>query len=211
VALFMVVIASINYINLATARSLTRRKEVSIRKVMGSSRVQLVIQFIAESVITAVVSLLISLAAVYTLLPEFNTLTDKQVNFSYLFQPAVFLAIFSIVVFVGVIGGSYPAFYLSAFNPVNALKGKISGKGADVSTRKVLVVFQFSISIFMLASTFVVYSQLQFLRNKDLGFDGGKIIKVTLREEAMFLYLLPWFVWTHRIYNPATHKGNWHS
>ena len=185
VAIFMLVIASINYINLATARSLTRTKEVGIRKVLGSNRVQLIIQFIAESLTITVIALVISLMAVYTLLQEFNTLANKQFNFSHIFQPAVLFAILAIVVFVGVVGGSYPAFYLSAFSPVNVLKGKFSAKGANILTRKVLVVFQFAVSIFMLVSTFVVYSQLQFLRNKDLGFESEKIIKITLKEEAM--------------------------
>lgn len=180
VAAFMLIIACINYINLATARSANRAKEVGIRKVMGSQRNQLITQFIVESVVVAMIALLVSLLLIYILLPAFNTLANKQIEFSYILQQQVILSLLGIVVFTGIIGGSYPAFYLSGFNPVNVLKGKLSVKGGSVYFRKSLVVVQFALSIFMLISTLIVFDQLQYLRNKDLGFDKEQVLRIQL-------------------------------
>lgn len=180
VAAFMLIIACINYINLATARSANRAKEVGIRKVMGSQRNQLITQFIVESVVVAMIALLVSLLLIYILLPAFNTLANKQIAFSYILQQQVILSLLGIVVFTGIIGGSYPAFYLSGFNPVNVLKGKLSVKGGSVYFRKSLVVVQFALSIFMLISTLIVFDQLQYLRNKDLGFDKEQVLRIQL-------------------------------
>ncbi len=180
VAAFMLIIACINYINLATARSANRAKEVGIRKVMGSQRNQLIAQFIAESVVVAMIALFVSLLLIYMLLPAFNTLANKQISFSYLLQQQVILSLLGIVAFTGIVGGSYPAFYLSGFNPVNVLKGKLSAKGGSVYFRKSLVVVQFALSIFMLISTLIVFDQLQYLRNKDLGFDKEQVLRIQL-------------------------------
>lgn len=180
VAIFMLVIASINYMNLATARSANRAKEVGIRKVMGSQRAQLVYQFITESVVIALIALLLSVILIYALLPVFNSLSSKEIPFSYILQTPVVLSLLGIVLFTGVVGGSYPAFYLSGFNPVNVLKGKLSAKGGSVFFRKSLVVVQFAISIFMLISTLIVFDQLEFLRSKDLGFNKEQVIRIEL-------------------------------
>jgi putative ABC transport system permease protein len=180
IAIFMLVIACINYMNLATARSANRAKEVGVRKVMGSQRVNLIAQFITESVVITLIALVISLVLIYLLLPGFNTLANKHLPFSYVMQGKVVLSLLAIVIFAGVVGGSYPAFYLSGFNPVDVLKGKLASKGGSVIFRKVLVVSQFSISIFMLISTLVVFDQLQFLRNKDLGFDKERVVRINL-------------------------------
>jgi putative ABC transport system permease protein len=180
VAAFMIIIACINYMNLATARSVNRAKEVGIRKVMGSQRRQLIAQFITESASIAIIALIFSLLLIYGLLPFFNELANKQLPFSYITRPEVLLSLVGIVLFVGIVGGSYPAFYLSGFNPVSVLKGKLAVKGGNVIFRKVLVVLQFSISIFMLISTLVVFDQLKFLRSKDLGFDKEQIIRMEL-------------------------------
>lgn len=192
VACFMLIIASINYMNLATARSANRSKEVGIRKVMGSQRTQLIAQFITESLVLTVVALVVSIILIYALLPFFNDLASKQLPFSYITQPPVLAGLLVIVIIIGVVGGSYPAFYLSGFNPVNVLKGKLAGKGGSVFFRKSLVVLQFAISIFMLISTLIVFDQLQYLRNKDLGFDKKRILRINLtgrdvqeRKEAL--------------------------
>jgi putative ABC transport system permease protein len=185
VAAFMLIIACINYMNLATARSVNRAKEVGIRKVMGSQRRQLVIQFISESVVIALISLIVSLALIYLLLPAFNSLSSKEMPFGYILQAPIILSLLGIVVFVGVVGGSYPAFYLSGFNPVNVLKGKLSSKGGSVFFRKSLVVAQFAISIFMLISTLIVFDQLKFLRNKDLGFNKKQVVRIDLSGRAL--------------------------
>lgn len=180
VAVFMLLIACINYMNLATARSANRSKEVGIRKVMGSQRGQLIIQFITESVIIAMMALVVSLGLIYLLLPFFNDLANKQLPFSYILQPVVIFALIGMIAVVGILGGSYPAFYLSGFNPVNVLKGKFSGKGGNVLLRKGLVIVQFGITIFMLISTLIVFDQLEFLRNKELGFDKKQLIRIDL-------------------------------
>ena len=185
VAAFMLVIACINYMNLATARSTNRAKEVGLRKVMGSQRGQLVAQFLTESVVVAIISLLLAMLLIYLLLPAFNTLANKQLPFSSLFQPYIIMSLVAIVMFTGIVGGSYPALYLSGFNPVNVLKGKLSSRGGNSAFRKTLVVVQFGLSIFMLISTLIVFDQLQFLRDKDLGFEKENIIRLNLSNKEM--------------------------
>lgn len=185
VAAFMLIIACINYMNLATARSANRSKEVGVRKVMGSQRRQLVIQFITESMVIALTALIVSLLLIYALLPSFNTLANKELPFAYILQAPVLFSLICIMLFVGVVGGSYPAFYLSGFNPVNVLKGKLATKGGSVIFRKVLVIAQFAISIFMLISTLVVFDQLQYIRNKDLGFDKSRVLRLDLSERGL--------------------------
>lgn len=185
VAAFMLTIACINYMNLATARSASRSKEVGIRKVMGSIRTQLILQFIIESVVIAFISLVVSLVLMFLLLPAFSTLANKQLPFSHIFQTPVMMSLLGVVVLVGVVGGSYPAFYLSGFNPVAVLKGKMAARGGSVALRKGLVIIQFAISIFMLISTLVVFDQLQYLRNKDLGFDKSHVVRLDLVKREM--------------------------
>ncbi len=180
IACFMLIIACINYMNLATARSANRAKEVGVRKVMGSQRKQLIFQFITESVVISIIALIISLAMIYLLLPAFNTLANKSLPFAYIIQLPVILSLLGVVLVAGIVGGSYPAFYLSGFSPIQVLKGKVSSKGGSVFFRKSLVVVQFSISIFMLISTLIVFNQLEFLRNKDLGFEKKRVISIPL-------------------------------
>jgi putative ABC transport system permease protein len=185
VSAFMLIIACINYMNLATARSANRAKEVGVRKVMGSQRKQLIIQFITESVVLTVIALILSVILIYALLPAFNSLANKHLPFSYVLQTPVILSLIGITLFSGIVGGSYPAFYLSSFNPVNVLKGKLAARGGSVFFRRALVVLQFSISIFMLIATLVVFDQLSYMRNKDLGFDKERVIKLTLSEREL--------------------------
>ena len=186
VAIFMLVIACINYMNLATARSANRAKEVGVRKVMGSEKRQLIYQFLSESIVVALIALMLSLVLIFGLLPYFNTLAAKTLSFNYVFQPAVIWSLVAIVVFTGLVGGSYPAFYLSSFNPVNVLKGKLSAKGGSVIFRKSLVIVQFALGIFMLISTLIVFDQLQFLRKKDLGFDKEQLVRLELSGKEQF-------------------------
>lgn len=185
VAAFMLLIACINYMNLATARSVNRAREVGVRKVMGSQRRQLIAQFITESVVIALIAMVISILLIYALLPSFNDLANKSLPFSFILQGPVILSLLAIVVFVGIVGGSYPAFYLSGFNPVNVLKGKVTARGGNALFRKFLVVFQFAISIFMLISTLIVFDQLQFMRSKDLGFEKERVVRLSLNERAL--------------------------
>lgn len=176
VAFFMLVIASINYMNLTTARSSRRAKEIGVRKVTGSSKQQLVSQFLVESMLTSLVSLVISMALVALLLPVFNNLSGKSISFAMLFSPGTFVVLLLIVCFVGLVGGSYPAFYLSKFNPVNILKGSLSKSSSNVTLRRALVVVQFSISLTMLICTWVVFRQLKYLQDKDLGFSKEMVM-----------------------------------
>lgn len=179
VALFMLIIACINYMNMATARSARRAKEIGIRKVAGSTKSQLVAQFLSESVLLTVFSLLLSLVAIYFLLPYFNTLSGKFISFGSLINFTTLLILLGIVLFVGLLGGSYPAFYLSKFKPVAVLKGALAKGSSNVVLRRTLVVVQFSISMVMLICTLVVYNQLQYMQNKDLGFNKEHVLSVT--------------------------------
>src|SRR5258708_7171611 len=160
VALFMLLIACINYMNLTTARSARRAKEIGIRKVTGSTKGQLVAQFLLESTLTALLALLLSLGLIALFLPTFNLLSGKFISFSSLLEPGTFGILLAIVVFVGLVGGSYPALYLSKFNPVSILKGSLSKSSSNSTLRRVLVVIQFSISIIIRICTWVVYVQL---------------------------------------------------
>lgn len=178
VAFFMILIACINYMNLTTARSARRSKEIGIRKVAGSNKSQLVAQFLVESTVTAFLALLLSIGLVVLFLPTFNTLSGKFISYGTLFQPSTLVILLGIVLFVGIVGGSYPAFYLSKFNPVHVLKGSLAKASGNIVLRRTLVVIQFSISMIMIICTWVVYSQLKYVRNKDLGFNKDRVLTV---------------------------------
>jgi len=180
VALFMLIIACINYMNLTTARSARRAKEIGIRKVTGSTQGQLIAQFLLESVILTVAALMLSLGVIYLALPVFNGLAGKFISLGSLINPQTLLILFLIVLFVGLAGGSYPAFYLSKFNPVAVLKGSLAKGSSNTTLRRILVVTQFSISMTMLICTWVVYGQLKYLRTKDLGFTKEQVLTVPI-------------------------------
>jgi putative ABC transport system permease protein len=171
--------------NLATARSANRAKEVGLRKVMGSQRGQLITQFLTESILVASISLALSLIMIYVLLPAFNVLANKQLSFSYVVQTPVILTLVGIIVVTGILGGSYPAFYLSGFNPVSVLKGKHAAQGGSSYFRRSLVIVQFGLSIFMLISTWIIFDQLQYLRTKDLGFDKENVVRLNLNRNMI--------------------------
>lgn len=180
VAFFMLLIACINYMNLTTARSARRAKEIGIRKVTGSSKEQLVVQFLSESLLTAVIAAILAIGLVIVLLPFFNSISGKSFSYQTVFQPLNIGLLIAIVLFTGLIGGSYPAFYLSKFNPVGILRGALSKASGNINLRRTLVVVQFSISMVMLICTWVVYSQLNYLRKKDLGFSKDRVMVATV-------------------------------
>ena len=180
VAFLMLLIACINYMNLTTARSARRAKEIGIRKVTGSSKSQLIVQFLSESLLTSLVAVLLSILLVWLLLPVFNTLSGKTFTLHTLLQPSNISLLVGVVLFTGLVGGSYPAFYLSSFRPVGILKGALSKASGNINLRRTLVVLQFSISMIMLICTWIVYAQLSFLRKKDLGFDKSQVMTVTV-------------------------------
>ena len=178
VAFFMLLIACINHMNLTTARSARRAKEIGIRKVSGSTKKQLVLQFLSESVLTALGAVVLSVLLVMLLLPVFNTLSGKAFTISTLFQPSNIVLLLGIGLLTGLVGGSYPAFYLSSFQPTSILKGTLSKASGNVNLRRTLVVLQFSISMVMLICTWVVYSQLSYLQSKNVGFDKSQVMTV---------------------------------
>jgi putative ABC transport system permease protein len=185
VAFFLILIAALNYMNLATARSARRAREVGLRKVVGSNRLSLIIQFLSESTTLTIISLVLSIGLVALLLPQFNLLAGKSFDLSILNQPIVLYSAISVIVIVGIIGGTYPAFYLSRFQPAAVLKGEITGGSSGNRFRKILVVFQFLISVTMIISTLVVYQQLSFLKTKDLGYEQSNILTIGLTNRSM--------------------------
>jgi putative ABC transport system permease protein len=185
VALFLVIIAAMNYMNLATARSLKRAREVGMRKVLGSGKGRLVMQFLAESTTLTVVSLILSIIVLGLLLPEFNRLAGKNFEPVILYSPRFVASLLFIVVLLGITGGSYPALYLSRFNPVKVLKGEVSRGSSGNLLRKALVVTQFTISVVMIICTLVVFRQLNFLKGKDLGYRMENVIGIQLNNNEM--------------------------
>jgi putative ABC transport system permease protein len=183
-ALFILVIASINYMNMATARSARRSREVGMRKVSGSSRGMLIRQFLGESVLITLISFIFSLILVKLLLPAFNDLSGKSLHFGILAMKDVVLSGLLIALVVGVVSGLYPAFYLSRFNPVIVLKGLATGGGGG-SFRKALVLVQFTISVIMIIGTLIVSGQLKFMKTTDLGFDKDDLMVMTVRDTTL--------------------------
>ncbi|MEM1134745.1 MAG: ABC transporter permease [Bacteroidota bacterium] len=184
VACFILVIASINYMNLTTARATSRAKEVGVRKTMGSLKSQLVKQFLTESIILTFIALIISFILLIILLPFFNQLAGKEISISYLLQPKILTVIVGIALFMGLAGGSYPAFYLSHFKPNSVLKSKATLNSRNILLRRVLVVTQFTVCISMLICTWTVYDQLQYMHNKDLGFKQDQVLSVTMPDST---------------------------
>jgi putative ABC transport system permease protein len=180
IAFLILIIACINFMNLTTARSSQRSREVGLRKVVGARRNQVTKQFFGESVLFTFISLITALILVRILMPFFRTLTGKPLYFSSLINLEMIGGILAMTVFTGIIAGIYPAVFLSSFRPATVLKGKgISGKKGDLF-RKILVVVQFSLSVMMIIGTLVIFSQVKYLKNKDLGFD---------KEHLLYIYV----------------------
>lgn len=176
IAVFILLIACVNFMNLSTARSAGRSKEVGVRKVMGSSRLALVIQFLSESVLTSFIALLFAITFATLLLPYLNSVSGKTLTLyqasSLRLLPALLLA----TLFVGLLAGLYPAFFLSAFKPVQVLKGKMAAGFKGSWLRNGLVVFQFATAIILIVGTLVIYSQLNYIRNKNLGYNREQVL-----------------------------------
>jgi putative ABC transport system permease protein len=171
IALFILIIACINFMNLSTARSIKRAREVGVRKVMGAYRSSLIQQFITESVLVAFISIVIAIGFVFMVLPGFNHFADKQLSL-FGSDPVFLIALLAVVVvIVGLIAGSYPAFYLSSFQPVSVLKGAFKAKSGGFNLRSLLVVFQFFISICLIIGVGIIGNQIDYMKTKNLGFD----------------------------------------
>jgi putative ABC transport system permease protein len=175
-AFFILLIACINFMNLSTARSLLRSREVGLRKVVGALRGQLVRQFLGESVLQALMAMILALGMVDLLLPAFNRLAQKEFTSSLFTRPDIILGLLVITLFTGILAGIYPAFVLSAFHPVSVLKGTHLVVGKRSFFRKALVVFQFSVAIILMIGSLLIYSQIRFMQNKDLGYDKENLI-----------------------------------
>ncbi len=187
IAIIILLIACVNFMNLSTARSEKRAKEVGIRKTLGSNKKQLIFQFFSESIILALISFILSVIAVYLLLPSFNHLVDKHLSLD-ITQPVFWLGALIIILFTGVVAGSYPALYLSSFNPVKVLKGAfVAGKNA-VLPRHVLIVMQFVISILLISATIVIYQQIKLIKSRDLGYNPNNLITIPGSQETQKNY-----------------------
>jgi putative ABC transport system permease protein len=188
IALFVLLIACINFMNLATARSANRAKEVGLRKVVGAIRRTIAGQFYGESILTAVLAGLTAVILVVLLLPAFNALSGKHMAVASLFAPAFLLGILAVTLVTGFIAGSYPALFLSSFQPVKVLKGRAGGGARSAAFRKILVVVQFGLSILLLIGMGVVSHQINFMRGKKLGYDKDQLIYMPLRGDAVKTY-----------------------
>ncbi len=185
VAILILIIAIINYVNLATARSAGRAKEVGVKKVSGANNASLVLQFLGESILIVLVAGILAVAMVYLLIPAFNNLTGKQITTALFDSLAGILSLLSLIILVGVASGFYPSFILASFNPVEVLKGTLSPGSMSKRMRGIMVVFQFTVSIVIIIGSIIVYRQLSFMTKKDLGYDKENLI-VIRRPDAFF-------------------------
>jgi len=188
VAVFILLIACVNFMNLSTARSSNRAKEVGVRKVLGSLRKNLIQQFLTESVLISFIALALAVLMAWLLLPYFNQLSGKSIHVSALTQPSMLASLVALMLAVGLLAGSYPAFFLSAFQPIVVLKGKLAAGFKRSWLRNGLVIFQFFISILLIIGTVVIYTQLNYIRSKDIGFNRKQVLVLNstdaLRDQA---------------------------
>ncbi|QEL01204.1 FtsX-like permease family protein [Olivibacter sp. LS-1] len=183
IAVIILLIACVNFMNLSTARSEKRSKELGIRKTLGSGKMQLVLQFFSESTILVLLAFLLSIGFVFLLLPAFNTLVAKELSLE-MNQPYFWLGSLVIILFTGLLAGSYPALYLSAFNPIKVLKGVFLPGKAAALPRHILVVGQFVISILLISATIIVYQQIQYVKNRNMGYKANNLLMVTGTEDT---------------------------
>lgn len=181
IALFVLLIACLNFINLSTARSTNRAREVGMRKVVGAIRIQLIRQFLSESLFLSLLALLLAIGVIALVLPWFGALAGKDLSISAVFAPQVLLGLLGIALFAGIVAGSYPAFFLSSFRPAAVIRGGATGGGKGTLLRKGLVISQFAISIMLVIGTITVFQQLNYMKNQNLGFDKEQMLILPLR------------------------------
>lgn len=186
VAVFIVVIACINFMNMATAKAAARSKEVGVRKVVGAQRKSLIFQFIAESTLLSFIAMIIAIAIVYLMLPLFNAIVSKQIVLQ-LFDAKFLMIAVTIVLTTGLLAGSYPAFYLSSYQPAQVLKGG-SAQVRGTMLRKALVVFQFALTVILIASSLVVYNQINYIMSKNVGYDRESLMNFSARGKLFNQY-----------------------
>jgi ABC-type antimicrobial peptide transport system permease subunit len=181
IAWIILLIACINFMNLSTARSEQRAKEVGVRKVMGAGKGKLIGQFISEAVVMSFIAVLVAVGLIYLAIPSFNTLVQKQLSVD-IFEPLHLIYLVSISLITGLLAGSYPAFYLSSFNPITVLKNiKIKSSAGSGFIRQSLVVIQFSISIILIIGTVIIYQQIQHVKNRNLGYSKDNLVYIYLQ------------------------------
>ncbi len=185
IALFVLLIAGINFINLSTARSATRAQEVGMRKTLGAVRSRLIGQFLGESLIYSFLSMVLALILLKLSLPLFSTLIGRELSLNFIQTPWLIAVILGMAVVVGVFAGSYPAFFLSSFQPVRVLKGLLKVGASNSRFRRVLVVFQFAISIALIVGTLIVYKQIVFMKNTELGFNKEHVVAIPRMSDAI--------------------------
>jgi putative ABC transport system permease protein len=185
IAFFILIIACINFMNLTTAQSLKRAREVGIRKVVGSKKSQLIFQFLSESVVISCIALALAIVLLVSIIPTFNTISGKEIILNPIENGYVVLFFLGITFFVGVFAGTYPAFFLSSFKPTSVLKGNFVGNFKGQFLRKGLVVFQFAIAFVIMVGTYVVYDQLDFMLNKNMGFDREQTLVIQMPRDSV--------------------------
>jgi ABC-type antimicrobial peptide transport system permease subunit len=187
IAVFILIIACINFMNLATARSEKRAREVGVRKSIGSSRKQLILQFLGESMMLALIGFVLALVIVEVAIQPYNLLVNKNLSIPYA-DPNLWLAAISLILLVGLIAGSYPAFYLSGFQPAKVLKGSALSTGQGATPRKVLVTLQFGFSIFLIIGTVVIYQQVMHVKSRHIGYDRENLLLIWTNSEVETSY-----------------------
>jgi putative ABC transport system permease protein len=185
IAVFLLLIASINFMNLSTATAGSRSKEIGIRKVTGADRMTLIMQFIGESLVTTLIAFLLALLLIELCLPFFNELTDKQIRFDFLLSPNNLAYLAGLWFIMGLLSGAYPALYLSSFKPISILRGSPMSMARSGLARKILVVFQFTISIGLIIGTVMIFRQVNFMRKADLGFDPDQVIMIRINQSKV--------------------------
>ncbi len=186
IAIFILLIACINYANLTTARSANRTREVGLRKVAGARKGQLIQQFLSESVLTSLVSFLFSLFTIWLFLPLLNNLTNKQISFNLLQNYSMILFLLPVILLVGILAGIYPAFFITRLKPVDSLKGSGVKAGRRSRFRIISVVGQFAISVFLIICTVTIFKQLNFIQNRPLGFSTDNVIKIPINKNLLY-------------------------
>ena len=188
IALFILLIACINYMNLSTARSALRAKEIGIRKVIGARKKELISQFLSESVMLCFAAAIIALLLTWAAIPWLNKVSGQELSFKTLLQAKILVPLILTPFIIGIVSGIYPALFMSSFQPVKTLKGLFKIGGSSISFRKVLVVTQFAISIILIITTFIVFQQLHFIQTQSLGFDKDRILTLNYTSEVSKQY-----------------------
>jgi len=183
IAVAILLIACINFMNLSTARSVKRAREVGIRKTLGSTRSKLIRQFLFESILLTFIAVIISLLLIQFMLPLFNNMTGKILELNILGNLLLVPGILLFAIVVGLLSGLYPALFLSAFQPVKVLRGEVKMKGKGAWLRSSLVIFQFSVSVILFIGTFVVYNQMQYIQEKKLGFEKDQLLIIEKTDD----------------------------